>query len=380
MRLLGLAALLFAALVPPAAATGYSDLNVGINAHNYGNTSRAIDYLTRAIAAPDLPPELLAAARLSRGEVYYENKQLELAIADFTAAIALRPDLYEGYLVRQAAYLDKGDDDHALSDLSAAIGLRPWQKLPYYSRSFIYLKKLNYERAVADITTTLKLEPDFAPGYLVRGSLYRNNLNDLSRALNDESKAIELDPKTPFAFFERGTTYQQLGDADRAIVDFQAGLALSPGQAEARLRLGMTEWEAGKGDAAIRDLDEAFLRDPRNAYGLLWLAIARQEQHAANDDLRAKSAKTDLSKWPAPLVAYYLGDKTVEQVMAGAVVAGDAKTTADQTCEAQFYVGEWRLLRGDNDAARPLLKAAASTCRPDFVERRAATSALHRSR
>jgi len=43
-------------------------------------------------------------------------------------------------------------------------------------------------------------------------------------------------------------------------------------------------------------------------------------------------------------------------------------------------MGEWALLKGDPDTARPLLTAAAAQCRPDFVERMAARSALKRMR
>jgi lipoprotein NlpI len=46
--------------------------------------------------------------------------------------------------------------------------------------------------------------------------------------------------------------------------------------------------------------------------------------------------------------------------------------------EAQFYVGEWRLLQGDRPAAVAALKTAADTCSKTFYEYGLAQAELHR--
>jgi lipoprotein NlpI len=376
MKRVALAGLIIAALIGSAAATGYSDLDIGLNAHNLANNPRAIDYLSRAIGAPDLPANLLATAHLARGEVYHNTKNYDSAIADYTTALRLKPDLFQAYFMRHLAYLEKGDNEHALADLSKAINLRPWQKLPYVSRALVYASQEKYHDAITDLSRAIALETDGAPPYILRGAMYRS-LNQLDGALADESQAILLDGKVATAYFERGATYQQQGDVSRAVADFTAGLAMSPSEGDARLRLGMTQWEAGDDKVALTNLILAVRQQPQNAYAVLWLAIAHRQNKSAYDKLRVDAAQLDKAKWPAPLIAHYLGSKSADEVFAAAV-APDARTAADQLCEARFYVGEWALLKGDPETARILLRAAAARCRPDFVERVAATYALKR--
>jgi rhomboid protease GluP len=49
-------------------------------------------------------------------------------------------------------------------------------------------------------------------------------------------------------------------------------------------------------------------------------------------------------------------------------------------CEAEFYIGEWHLLRGNNADARSALQAAADTCPKGFVEYDGAVAELKRLR
>jgi rhomboid protease GluP len=45
-----------------------------------------------------------------------------------------------------------------------------------------------------------------------------------------------------------------------------------------------------------------------------------------------------------------------------------AATKPDHGCEAQFYVGEWHLLRGDRAAAAAALQLAEGSCPKEFYE------------
>ena len=50
--------------------------------------------------------------------------------------------------------------------------------------------------------------------------------------------------------------------------------------------------------------------------------------------------------------------------------AGDGEDflTRGRICEANFYVGEWRLQHHDPAAAQPMIRKAADDCPMDFVE------------
>ena len=60
----------------------------------------------------------------------------------------------------------------------------------------------------------------------------------------------------------------------------------------------------------------------------------------------------------------------------GATLA--AAVTPEQKCEAQFYVGQWYILKGNRADAQTALKAAVDTCPKTLSEYRAATAELQR--
>ena len=86
-------------------------------------------------------------------------------------------------------------------------------------------------------------------------------------------------------------------------------------------------------------------------------------------------AQIDMTAWPAPVVRLYLGQLTPEALLAAADNP-DAKTKANQLCEANFYIGEWDLQQGKKDDATALFRSAAADCPKDFIEREGAEAEL----
>jgi len=61
-------------------------------------------------------PDLMASIHQIRGTTYYEQGNLDLAIAEFDQAIELRPELASAYVDRGLAFQGKGDPARALED------------------------------------------------------------------------------------------------------------------------------------------------------------------------------------------------------------------------------------------------------------------------
>jgi regulator of sirC expression with transglutaminase-like and TPR domain len=53
-------------------------------------------------------------------------------------------------------------------------------------------------------------------------------LGDLGKALQDHTKAIELNPNLAEGYYNRGTAYRRLGDPEHAIHDYERYLQLAP--------------------------------------------------------------------------------------------------------------------------------------------------------
>jgi Flp pilus assembly protein TadD len=60
---------------------------------------------------------------MKSGKAYYDQKDYDRAIADFTVALRMRPDTIYLYVSRGNAYLGKGDRVRARADWSKALEL-----------------------------------------------------------------------------------------------------------------------------------------------------------------------------------------------------------------------------------------------------------------
>lgn len=81
-----------------------------------------------------------------------------------------------------------------------------------------YLAK-EYAAAINEFTKAIELEPLLSYAYTNRG-LCKKELKDFNPAILDFTKAIELDPKDKYAFFERGDCYFKLVQKDKACKDW----------------------------------------------------------------------------------------------------------------------------------------------------------------
>jgi tetratricopeptide (TPR) repeat protein len=122
-----------------------------------GDGDRAIADFTRAI---QLDPNL-ASAYAGRGTEYYKKSDWDRAIADFTQAIRLDPKHSTTFANRGAAYNSKNDWDRAISDCTESIRLDPNYANAYRHRAFAYIQKGSYAQARADVNMALKLNPNY---------------------------------------------------------------------------------------------------------------------------------------------------------------------------------------------------------------------------
>lgn len=139
-----------------------------------------------------------AIAYNSRGIAYYGNKDLDLAIADYSEAIRLDPNYAVAYNNRGVAYRDKGDLNGAIADYSGAIVLDPNYAFAYGNRGIAYFDENDFDRAIADFNKVIMLDPKSAAAYRNRGIVYFYYGNP-AKALADVSQASELEPKNAYS-------------------------------------------------------------------------------------------------------------------------------------------------------------------------------------
>jgi tetratricopeptide (TPR) repeat protein len=305
---------LFAA---PLYAGGADHLKAANDAAANGKVDDAIGLYTQALTAGDLSPADQLAAHKGRGGAYSSKsaiadtfqrtdearKQRADAIADFTAAIALKSDDESLYVARGQTYHMDGQYDQATADFDAALKLKN-SPVTLIQRGSSNAAKGDYDGAVADYTTALTLD----------------------------GKAEGLDGWE--IYNERGYAEFLATHFDNAAADFAKAL-----------ELGMPS----------RAQDVLWL-----PYQAAWLHIARARGgHDDTAELTANAAKMNLKQWPGTLTAYFLGQAQLADLSAA---SSHGMMAHARECNLSFFTGEQALAKGDIAGARGLFLHAHDMC------------------
>jgi tetratricopeptide (TPR) repeat protein len=182
-----------------------------------------------------------------------------------------------------------------------------------------------------------------------------------------------------WAFKNRGVGYFRKGIFEGAINDFTQAIQLNPSAEVLRFRGGAFA-AIGKYDEAFDDWTQSMGAGKGTAYWLLWNYII--SGHAGNNEVPWTRMSAVLATgirmggvskvvWPFPVIEFYLGNRFAPEMLSAA-------STPAERCEAQFYLGEWHLLRGNLAAATASLRIAVTTCPKNFYEYDGAVAELAR--
>jgi tetratricopeptide (TPR) repeat protein len=360
-----------------------------------------------------------------RGKAYYNVGQYQQAIGDFTQAITLNPRDADAYDDRGNAYDDMGDHGKAIVDYGHAIAINPMVAAYYVDRAVAYYALSDYNGTIADSTHAIALDPKSAAAYKHLADGY-SKLGDYDRAIDNYTEAIALEITAPDSntgdtgthgrptandpdiYDRRGNAYDQKGDYDRAIADLTKSITLDPTRSEVFVDRGFAYYGKGDNVRAIADYSQAISIDAKNGtayfsralaylytgsvskaladlerdstlqpqypYMALWLEIVDKRSNVASR-LTQTTAKLDLTAWPVPIIRLYLGQTTPEDTLEAAK-SPDPRLKINQTCEADFYTGEFLLAQGNKDEATRLFRLAVAGCPKGYIELPAAKAEL----
>ena len=199
-------------------------------------------------AAIRLRPDY-AFAYNNRGNAKAALQQYEAAIADYAAAIRLKPNYAGAYNNRGLAKAALGQYFPAISDYDMAIGIKPNYAFVYNNRGLAKAALQQYAAAIADYTQAIRLKSDYALAYYNRG-IAKAALGEYFPAISDYDMAIRLKPDHTFAYNNRGLAKAALEQYKAAIVDYDMAIRLKPDDALSYYNRGIAKallgriWEA----------------------------------------------------------------------------------------------------------------------------------------
>jgi tetratricopeptide (TPR) repeat protein len=121
------------------------------------NNDQIIAICTRAIGS-GIKGKTLAIARNNRGIGHMQKGDLDLAMADFDAAIRADPEYTYAYDNRGAVWHERGQYDLAILDYNTAIRLDPSFLSAYLGRASAFEKMGNRQSARADYGLVLNAQ------------------------------------------------------------------------------------------------------------------------------------------------------------------------------------------------------------------------------
>ena len=245
------------------------------------------------------------------------------------------------------------------------------------NRGNAYQNKGDYARAIADYNEAIKLSFDSAMIYNNRGRAYQQR-GDYERAIQDYERAIRLDPTSALAFNNRGRVNHLQENYAQAIEDYDKAIALDPTFQLAYYNRAFARFDQGLFSVSVSDFARAVELDPSRAYRVLGLYLAKARAGDLDrKDLARNAARLDLTRWPGPVVALFLGQIT-PQAMIAAAQDPDPNALRERYCEAYFYAGEFYLIHGQRTAAVQMFQSAVATATTSLFEHSSAKGELRR--
>ena len=132
----------------------------GADASKSQDYDKAVELLRKATDLDHKYAADLSAVYQQRGFNYAKDNRYPDAMADFDAALKLKPDDVRIYEQRAAIEMKVQEYDKALADYSAAIKLKPNDVKYYLYRSYIYELNGDIKNSMADTEKVLKMDPN----------------------------------------------------------------------------------------------------------------------------------------------------------------------------------------------------------------------------
>ncbi|CAI5712325.1 unnamed protein product [Peronospora destructor] len=213
-------------------------------------------------------------AKIRMGGLCFDQKDLEMALEWFDKALVEKSECSTAYFHRgQLHSIDVSPDGTsnessmaaALSDLEKCISIAPDFAMAYIQLGVTHARNGNFQGAVEYLTTAARITPDVPEIYNYLGETYMQMLQapgsavDLKTVEEMFEKAIELDPSYPMAYINQGNLLVQKGTeyGRQALGLFEKAVEMCPRSKFAYCHLAQVYMAMQEYSRAIEQIDKA---------------------------------------------------------------------------------------------------------------------------
>jgi tetratricopeptide (TPR) repeat protein len=139
----------------------------------------------------------------------------------------------------------------------------------------------SYPLAVKEIGRAIAIYPEYYEGYVHRAIIHKEG-KDLFKAIEDYTRALDLNPSLAGSRYDLGQTFRQVNLRAKAVEQYKLAIELDPLMIKAHNNLGITYAEMGKIAEAVRCFERVIELDPYyvKAYNNMGVALAQSGREA----------------------------------------------------------------------------------------------------
>ena len=231
--------------------------NIGVLYAERNSTGLALDYYSQALRCDqDFIP-----AYLNRAKLLYESNQLFSALNDLEIVNRLQPD--SAYVLFSLGLVNTRlrEFETAYSNFDQAAKLDQTNPEPFINKATTLYYLGRDDEAEALLTQALEAYPREGEPWNGLSTLNVKNGN-LTLALEQVNKAIELNPAEAYYLNNRGYIRLLMNQPDSAVLDIDESLAMNSRNSWVYRNKGIYYFQKGETQDALRLLKQSYDMDP----------------------------------------------------------------------------------------------------------------------
>ena len=222
------------------------------------------------------------STRWLNGVSHFHLGNYKIAIFNFTQYLNLRSNDFYAYYYRGICYEQLANLPQALADLSHAIvilnqpGLHITenQAVLYRKRGRIRQRLGDLTSAMVDFDRAIEIDPTIAQAYCYRADIYASR-GDHPQALVECNRAIHLDSRLVGAYYQRAVIHTEMGNPTTALADYHQLIQLNPADISAYIQRSWIYFRQGDYPSAIQDGDRILAIAPNSIPANYLLGVAK---------------------------------------------------------------------------------------------------------